>query len=203
MTDNPQRDFSTTELDSTLLSTPFGVQTNWHAITGAPCSGKTTLIGALVDKGYRTVPESGRAYVAGELAKGRTSDEIFRNGVASQRGVLSLQLKAERRLAVNELAFLDSASPSCLAYLRVLGLDPNAILPECFHHRYASVFQLDRFPFQQDGVRFEDDATAAFIDEWLFRDYSALGYSVVRVPVLPVQERLTFIVEMLSGRGLM
>jgi len=46
-----------------------------------------------------------------------------------------------------------------------------------------SVFILDRFPFQQEGMRFEDDATAGLIDEWLLREYSALGYSVVRVPV--------------------
>jgi predicted ATPase len=195
-------DFSITELDADLLSTPFGVQTSWHAITGAPCSGKTTLIGALADRGFRTVPESGRAYVKGEMTKGRTTDEIFEDGVTVQRGVLDLQLRAERRLPVNEGAFLDGASPSCLTYLRVMGLDPNALLAECFHYRYASVFLLDRFPFQKDGVRFEDDATAGFIDEWLFRDYSALGYRIVRVPVLSIEDRLTFILERLSAQGL-
>jgi predicted ATPase len=118
-----------------------------------------------------------------------------------QRGVLGLQLRSERRLPVNEVAFLDGASPSCLTYFRVMGRNPNAILAECFHHRYASVFQLDRFPIQQDGVRFEDDATAGFIDKWLFRDYGALGYTVVRVPVLSVQDRLAFILEKLSEQG--
>ena len=120
-----------------------------------------------------------------------------------QRGILGLQLRSERRLPVNEVAFLDGGSPSCLTYFRVVGLNPNAILAECFHHRYASMFILDRFPFQQDGVRFEDDATAALIDEWLFRDYGALGYRVVRVPILPVKDRLTFILETLSEQGLM
>jgi predicted ATPase len=106
-------------------------------------------------------------------------------------------------LPVNEVAFLDSGAPTCLAYYRVMGLNPAEILSECLHHRYASVFQLDRFPVQQDGLRFEDDATAAFIDEWIFRDYSALGYTVVRVPVLPTQDRLTFILEKLSVQGLL
>lgn len=70
MSDEPQHDSSITELDSELLSTPFGVQANWHVITGAPCSGKTTLIGELADKGFQTVPESGRAYVEREVPKG-------------------------------------------------------------------------------------------------------------------------------------
>ena len=202
MPGGPQRDFSITELDADLLSTPFGVHTSWHAITGAPCSGKPTLIGELANSGFRTVPESGRTYVETERAKGRTTDELLEDGASLQRGVLDLQLRSERRLPVNEVAFLDSGSPSCLTYLRVMGLNPNALLVECFHHRYASVFQLDRFPFRQDGVRFEDDATASFIDEWLFRDYSALGYSVVRVPVLSIEDRLTCILEKLSEQEL-
>ena len=36
---------------------PFKVQTNWHVITGAPCSGKTTLIEQLADKGFKIFPE--------------------------------------------------------------------------------------------------------------------------------------------------
>jgi predicted ATPase len=202
MTASSQQSFVTTELDPDLLSTSFAVQTKWHALIGAPCSGKTTLIRALADRGFRTVAESGRAYVLGELAKGRTADEIFGNGVALQRGVLGLQLESERGLPVDQVAFLDGASPSCLTYLRVMGLNPNVILADCFHHRYASVFLLDRFPFEEDGLRFEDDATAGFIGEWLARDYSALGYQVVRVPGLPLEERLTFVLEQLDKRGL-
>ena len=47
-------------------------------ITGAPCCGKTTLIDLLADKGFQTVPEVGRQYVEGELARGRALDEIIR-----------------------------------------------------------------------------------------------------------------------------
>jgi predicted ATPase len=39
---------------------------------------------------------------------------------------------------------------------------------------------------------------AKFIDEWLERDYTALGYGVVRVPVFPPRERLVFVQERLS-----
>jgi predicted ATPase len=197
MTASSHQSFVTTELDPDLLANPFGVQTNWHVITGAPCSGKTTLIRALADRGFRTVEESGRAYVVGELAKGRTADEIFGDGAILQRGVLGLQLESERTLPVDDLAFLDGASPTCLTYLRAMGVNPNVILAHCFYHRYASVFLLERFPLEKDGVRFEDDVTAGLIGEWLARDYGALGYQVVRVPVLPLEERLTFVLERL------
>jgi predicted ATPase len=143
-----QRNLRTAELDPVLLSTPFGVQTNWHVITGAQSSGKTTLIDQLADEGFQTVPEVARQYFEREKAKGRT-----------------------------------------------MGL-------KCFHHRYASVFVLDRLSFQHDGLREEVDVSASFLDEWLARDYGALGYDVVRVPVLPPQERIAFVLETLSEHGL-
>ena len=111
MLDSSQHEFRATELDLDLLSTPFKIQTNWHVITGASCSGKTTLLDQLADKGFQ------------------------------------------------------------------------------------------RLPYQQDGVRAGDDATAAYFESWTSRDYSALGYNVIRVPVLSPEERLAFILERLSEQG--
>jgi predicted ATPase len=202
MLDSSQQDFRATELDPDLLSTPFGVQTNWHVITGAPSCGKTTLINLLSDKGFQTVPESARQYMEREIARGRTIDEIRENGAALQRGIEDMQLSIEGGLRAIDVAFLDGAVPGSLAWFRVFGLNPNEILLECFHHRYASVFILDRLPLQLNGLRFEDDAYTGLLDEWIARDYSALGYSVVRVPVLAPEERLAFVLERLSEQGL-
>jgi predicted ATPase len=203
MLDEPQHDFKTTELDPDLLSTPFRVQTNWHVITGAPCCGKTTLLQQLADQGFRTVPEAARQYFETEIANGRTIDEIRANDAALERELIDLQLRIERGLRANDVLFLDRALPDSLAFCRVFGLNPNEFLPECFRHRYASVFILDRLPFQRSATLGpEDDATAGFLDEWHARDYAALGYSVVRVPVLPPEERLAFVLERLTEQGL-
>jgi predicted ATPase len=203
MLDNPQHDFRATELDRDLLSTPFRVQTNWHVITGVPCCGKTTLIDQLAGKGFRTVSEIARQYIEREIAKGRTIDEIHANAAARDRGIKDMQLELERGLRAIDVAFLDRALPDSLAFFRVTGLNPNEILAECFHHRYASVFMLDPLPFQPDDQRVEEFAAiAGYLDEWHTRDYSALGYCVVRVPVLPPEERLAFILERLSEQGL-
>jgi predicted ATPase len=202
MLDNLQQNFRATDLDSKLLSTPFGVQTMWHVITGAQSSGKTTLIDQLADKGFQTVPESARQYFEIEMARGRSLDEILENGATLQRDIKATQLRIELGLRAIDVVFLDRSLPDCLTFYRVAGLDPNEILAECFHHRYASIFVLDRLPIQQDGLRIEDDTLAVLLDEWLARDYSSLGYRVVRVPVLQPQERLAFILERLSEQGL-
>ena len=203
MIDNPQPDYRFTELDPDLLSTPFSVQTNWHVITGGPCSGKSTLIDQLANQGFRTVPESARLYIERETAKGRANHPIRVNAAALQRSIKDMQLRIEVGLRADDVLFLDGAVPGSLAWYRVYGLNPNEILLDCFHHRYASVFMLDPISFQPDDQRVEEMVSiAGYLDEWHTRDYSALGYSVVRVPVLPPEERLAFVLERLSEQGL-
>jgi predicted ATPase len=202
MPDGPKHDFVTTDLDPSLLSTHFGIQTAWHVITGGPCSGKTTLIDQLADRGFRTIPETARLYIEKEMARARTIDEIREDADALERGLIEMQLRFERALRATDVAFLDWGLPDGLTYCRVAGLNPSEFLPECFHHRYASIFVLDRLPIQQDCLRIEEDATAGLLDEWLARDYGALGYDVVRVPVASPKDRLAFAPEWLAERGL-
>ena len=195
-----QPSFGSTELDPNLLATSFKVTTKWHVITGAICSGKSTLINQLADNGFRTVPEAARQYYEREKASGRPIEEIRAAMVSCVHGIMGLMLEIERGLDPNEVICLDRGYPDALAFCRQIGLDPNRYLPDCFHHRYASVFILDGFPVQLNGVRTEDDAAADHLDEWHYRDYTALGYRVVRVPVLPPQERLAFVREILMDK---
>jgi len=202
MLDGSQNDFKTAELDPALLSTPFRIQTRWHVITGASCSGKSTLIDQLAGKGFQTVPEVGRQYIEKELAKGRTIDEIRKNQAELTCKIYQMWVETEAGLDPSDTLFLDRALPDSFAFYRVIGKDPNKILPDCFQHHYASVFMLDRFPYDRDGVRAGDDAYAEFFDLWMVRDYKALGYDVIRVPILPPDERLSFILKNLSTQGL-
>ncbi len=203
MLDNQKSDFKATELNPDLLSTPFEVKTNWHVITGAPSSGKTTLVNQLSQKGFQTAPEGARQYIEREIARGRTIDEIHANATALQLGIKDMQLEIERGLPSGDFIFLDRGIPDTLAWYRIFGLDPNQFLLDCFHHRYASVFILDRLPLDLNGFRFSDDAYVGFCDEWHIRDYCSLGYDLVRVPVLPPDERVEFVLERLSEQGLL
>ena len=165
MLNNTQHDFRTTGLDPELLSTPFKVQTNWHVITGASCSGKTTLIDQLAVKGFQTVPETAHLYIEREMALGRKSLEILKNRVDLQRILVAMQLEIEQALQANEVTFLDSALPDTLALNRYVGLSPNEFVSECLHHRYASVFILEPLPFQENGVRDDDSAVVSYLDK--------------------------------------
>ena len=67
---------------------------------------------------------------------------------------------------------------------------------------HGLLWQNNPLPFQEDGARDEDASIPGYLEEWHTRDYSALGYYVVRVPVLAPQERLAFVLERLSEHGL-
>ena len=187
---------------TTLLSAPFNVQTNWCVITGASCSGKTTLVKLLANKGFQTVPEAGREFFERESAKGRTIEGIREDQATFTRQVYDIMVEHESKLRATELNFLDRALPDGFAFYRLAGLNPNEILPDCFQHRYASVFLLNRLPYQKDGIRVADDDTAAYLESWTLRDYDALGYKVIRVPVLSPEERLELVLERLTEQGL-
>ena len=194
-------DYRFTELDPELLSTAFEVQTNWHVITGTVSSGKSSLIEQIAEQGFKTVPETARRYIDSEVARGRTIDEVRGCPTTLQRAVNEMMLRIELGLSVKEVLFLDRAFPDALAFSRANGVNPNEILADCFHRRYASVFLLERFPVEQDGVRYHDDAAADLIESWHARDYRSLGYEVVRVPVLAPDERLAFVLDTLSEQG--
>jgi predicted ATPase len=164
-------------------------------ITGAPSCGKTTVIDLLEDRGFPTVEECARRFLEREITSGRSIDEIHDHGVVLQQQMLEVKLGVEASLDPDHLLFLDTAVTGSIAWYRLFGLDPNEAARHCFRHRYASVFVLDPLPLTADGLRFEDDTFTDFLDEWIERDYIALGYTPTRVPTLAPEDRLRYILD--------
>jgi predicted ATPase len=130
------------------------------------------------------------------VAKGRTIAEIRADMVYCTGQVMDRQRQVEDGLPAGDLLFVDRGLPDCFAFFRLAGVDPNDYLAACFHHQYAGVFLLDPLEFERDGTRMENDAIIApYLEAWHTRDYLAMGYDVVRVPVLPPPERLAYVLE--------
>lgn len=176
------------------------VQTNWVAITGAPSSGKTSVIDELARSGYAVQPEIARAYIEEKLAAGLSLDDV-RGPLHVQRmqqEIFARAMAAEDNEEPERLLFLDRGLPDLLAYYRLVGLDTAPVAAALRHFRYRAVFQLDRLPVQHDDVRSEDDAAAQQLGEMFAADYAAAGYDVVHVPVMPVGARCDFILRKLG-----
>ena len=122
-------------------------QTRWCVVTGAPCSGKTTIIHALKKRGCRVVPEAARTFINDQLARGLSFMEIRSNALVFERHILMKKIQTERQLPVDETIFLDRAIPDSIAYFLHAGLDPNEPTKASQIFKYWGVFFLDRLPY--------------------------------------------------------
>ena len=183
------------------LGTPcdFLTKTEWIVITGAPSSGKTSVLMELAARGYHVEHEVARNYITDLLTKGKKLEDIRGNEGVLQRDILQLKLGREKILHPHESIFIDRGVPDSISYYRIAGLDPVEARRECCHFSYKAVFLFDRLPLVRDGVRSETEEVADRLDIMLEEDYTALGYQPVRVPVLSIKERADFILRHLGA----
>lgn len=177
------------------------IETNWIVITGAPSSGKTSVIEFLENLGYRYMPETARAYLERELAKGRSLSDIKSSQKEFQQDLLREKIEMESRLPPDEMVFLDRAIPDSISYYRANGLDPREAMEASKKFRYRKVFIFDRLPFKYDGVRVDNEEIAEKLDHLLEADYRLMGYEPVRVPVMSIEARVDFILRKLELSG--
>ncbi len=171
-------------------------KTNWFVITGGPSTGKTTTVNFLRERGYKTTIEHARHYLDTQRVNGKTVEEVRKNQMAFQLGVLEMQIEQENSLEDGDVVFLDRAIPDSLAYCRFLNLPPDKKLLEALAKvSYKKVFILDRLPLVPDYARTEDEIAQKKIHELLTEVYESLPFPVVHVPVLPPNDRVDFILN--------
>jgi len=171
-------------------------KTNWYVITGGPSSGKTTTINLLQTRGYKITIEHARHYIDTMRQGGKTVEEIRRNQVQFQLGILEMQIEQEKQINPDDVVFLDRAIPDALAYYRFLNLVEDEILIKALEAvYYKKVFILDYLPFVQDYARTEDQEDQKRIHAMLLDVYRSLPFPVINVPVLPPEERVDFILK--------
>ena len=173
-------------------------------LTGPPSSGKTTLIRLLEERGFKTQAEVARAYIEEQLALGKRLHEVFADPASLQQIILMRGLEAERSLPHDIPHILDRSIVDGIAYCKLYGVAPDDILAAARERTYRLVFHCDPLPFQQDHVRPEDAKTALRIHELILEAYAETGYAGVRLPPVPVHERLAVLLghlNLLDERG--
>jgi predicted ATPase len=163
-------------------------------LTGGPGVGKTTLVGCLSRLGFGMVRETARDVIVEQ--RSRDGESLpWRDRTAFQLLVLEQQLIRENR-ATSSIVFCDRGIPDGIAYLRIAGLPVPKPIAENARDRYELVFLLEPVgEVPADGVRYEDPETAARVHALIFEVYTELGYSVVRIPALPIAARAEILIR--------
>ncbi len=163
-------------------------------LTGGPGVGKTTLAGCLGRLGFGMVRETARDVIVEQ--RSRDSESLpWRDRTAFQLLVLEQQLIRENR-ATSSIVFCDRGIPDGIAYLRIAGLPVPEPVAENARDRYELAFLLEPVgEVPADGVRYEDPETAARVHALIFKIYTELGYSIIRIPALPVAARAEILIR--------
>ena len=178
----------------------FQYKTNWCAITGAPSSGKTSVIEELAHRGYAVQSEVARELIEAALRAGKTLADIrdADHVKTLQHRILKLKLAREKGLKHDALVFTDRGTPDSIAYFRLAGLDTGEAVKASKTFQYRAIFLFERLRLVKDDVRTENDQQALALEQAFVEDYESLGYKITRVPVLPVAERADFILKALG-----
>jgi len=169
-------------------------------ITGAPGSGKTTLIGALRRHGFKCIDETSREIIQEQLKIGGNVLPWI-DLVSFGHAVLDKRIKQYIK-ATEGLHFLDRGIPDIIGYLVA---DEKPVSGRL--HAAAKDYKYDKIVFfaepweeiySLDSERKESFESANKISTEIKKVYLGLGYEVVVLPKGSVEERADFVLKKLG-----
>ena len=169
----------------------------FYSITGGPGSGKSTLIAALSGAGFQTMPEAGRAIIRDQVAIGGNALP-WGDRSAFAELMLSWEMRSWREAqALSGPVIFDRGVPDTAGYLSLCGLPvPRHFLKAAQDFRYnRRVFIAPPWAeiFIQDAERKQTFAEAEATYCAVVETYVGLGYELVELPLVPVDERVCFV----------
>lgn len=167
------------------------------AISGAPGTGKTSIIDALTKMQYKCKPEVSREIIAEQLKIG--GDITPWNDLDSFSKLVITERIKQFKQAKCSIEFFDRSIIDSFAYLLK---DKISITKEWnslakSHKYYNKVFITP--PWKEiyicDKERLEDFETATSIHKYMVQAYEMYGYEVIIIPKTNIQERIAFILN--------
>ena len=169
-----------------------------YIITGAPGTGKTAIINALIQKGYPCAKEISREIISEQLSTG--GDVLpWKNQIAFENHVANLRKEQYLNSSESNNYFFDRSSIDCIAYLKAnkLGVSTEItqIITQCVFNKQVFITPFWEEIYINDVERIEDIKSAVNIERFIMETYKSLNYTLVKVPKLSVSERVNFILS--------
>tara|TARA_B110000977_G_C10965905_1_gene450393 strand:+ start:77 stop:628 length:552 start_codon:yes stop_codon:yes gene_type:complete len=167
------------------------------AISGAPGTGKTSLIEALAANNYICHSEVSREIIADQF---KIDGDItpWKDLKAFSNLVITKRLE-QFNSAKNSLEFFDRSIVDSLAYLLKDALpiskEWDTLARENKYYKRVFITPPWEDIYQKDAERMEDFKTACAIHTYMVQAYEMYGYEIVLVPKTSIQARVKFLVD--------
>jgi len=175
---------------------------HYFVLTGGMGSGKSAIIEQFIKMQLKCVPEPARQI----LQEQRT---ILARGVPEMEANLFTQLMLSwatsfylENFATETLSVFDRGIPDLIAYAELFGLDTKIYYSSATLYKYnPCVFWFKGWKdiYKQDDERKMSFQQAYEFGERVHEIYRELGYQVIQVPLLPIDNRAEFIYDKIQS----
>jgi predicted ATPase len=171
-------------------------------ITGAPGTGKTSIINELLKRNHICFEEISRAVTI--EAQKRGIDQLFLKDPLLFSNMLlegRKQQYLDSNKATGPFVFLDRGLPDVLAYMDYYKTKyPKQYKSVCKNYTYNYVVILNPWQeiYKSDNERYENFDQAREIHHHIVNTYSSYGYDLLEVPFDTVEQRTNYILNALK-----
>lgn len=172
-------------------------------VTGGPGSGKSSLINAMARRGFHTMPEAGRAIIQDQVRIGGSALPWANRAIFAEL-MLGWELRSyQEALGRDAPVIMDRGLPDIVGYLTLCGLPVpphvDAAARLCPYNKRVFLAPFWDTIFTQDAERKQDRQEAQATARVMGETYARLGYHLVELPLVSVEDRADFIADNLRG----
>lgn len=171
-----------------------------YIITGAPGTGKTTLIDSLRTDGFNCFEEVSRKLITSQQEQ--KGNKTPWQDVVGFTNLVYQKITAELNLKSNKITFVDRGLADNIAYLK---LKEHPICSKFLNfnykkHYHVTVFMLPPWQeiYTEDPQRLQSFEDAKKLHNLLVETYTNLGFLVKNLPKTTISKRLNFIKKIVN-----
>mgnify|MGYP001259739747 CR=1 FL=1 len=169
-----------------------------YIITGAPGTGKSSIINELTKRGYSCAKEISRELIS-EKINSNGENLSWNNQVTFENEIIKRRYKQYINSPENCIYFFDRSIIDSLAYLNIsklnTSLDIIEIIKKCHFNKTVFYTPIWEEIYVNDSERKEDINRAKEIEISIIKTYRRYGYKMIEVPKIPILKRADFIIS--------